>query len=673
MSTEKSGKVRRKAKVNKKKTGKIRNKLLMFIMPTVVLLVLILVFVTISLSKQSLTKMSKAQLESSVSTQAENIKSWMDENLMFYKTVKEQIETSDLSYAKLQGVLDGFYGFDDNTPEGLYVISESGEVQKASESEMELSDPLSSEAWTQGITRTNMDFGAAYKNSEGKYVVTAAGIINSNASDLRVLAANVNLDKMTIIVNSGVKMDGASSFLVDSVEGTILAHNDSSLVGTCIDDMSDMLLSACAERIKNREFSTTSVKNQFVSMEEIEGSDWILVSTISVDDVMADVNKLQIYMMIIGIVAIIIIMIVMILVVNRVVAPLAPMSRKIQTMAGGDFSFDIESDSNDEIGQMGDHVNGFIKSMRSMISSISNESVKLKEQSTRSDEVAKSMSSASETQAGAMSQLNETVDQLAVAVNDIAQNATTLANVVSDTKESSEKANNSMKDTVSISQKGREDMQQLNSAMNDIHQSNEKLVISINKVGDASEQITNIVELIGNIADETSLLSLNASIEAARAGEAGKGFAVVATEIAKLAQTSSESAQNIAQLIDEVRNLIEEVVDQSNVTAQSIEHNSELINTAVETFDQIYANIDSTNKMITDMISGIEQVSDVATNVAAISQEQAASADEILNTSQSMVEQANNINKSSRDVAENAHELSETSETLTSYVQRFKI
>ena len=68
-----------------------------------------------------------------------------------------------------------------------------------------------------------------------------------------------------------------------------------------------------------------------------------------------------------------------------------------------------------------------------------------------------------------------------------------------------------------------------------------------------------------------------------------------------------------------------------------------------------------------------QKVDDVATNVAAISEEQAASADEILATSENMVEMANNITKSSQDVADNSHELANTSQTLTSYVQKFKI
>ena len=98
-----------------------------------------------------------------------------------------------------------------------------------------------------------------------------------------------------------------------------------------------------------------------------------------------------------------------------------------------------------------------------------------------------------------------------------------------------------------------------------------------------------------------------------------------------------------------------------------------MIHAAVDTFDQIYQNIEKSNELIDLMIQDVQKVDDVASNVAAISQEQAASADEILETSHHMVEQANNITLSSQDVADNSHELANTSDTLTSYVQKFKI
>ena len=665
---------REKLRAIKKKTGKIKNKLLIFIMPTVFVLVAILVIITSTLSSRSLKKKSTEQLEASMSTQVDNISSWMNQCLKYFATVKKELEASRPSQAEMQTVLDSFYGFDKNAPEGLYVITAEGRFLKPSESTLELSDPISSEAYRQGITRIDMDFGPAYKNAEGKYVITAAGILNDNTSDIKVIAGDVTLDNVTIIVNSGVKMEDASSFLVDKENGTILAHRDDNLVSTTLDTSnSDTMMAGIAKKIEDRDYTTTTIAGKMVGVKEIEGTDWILVSYIDENVIFADVRSLVTLLVLIGVIALIIILVITILVVNRVIAPLTPITGYIKDMASGDFTIDVKTTSNDEIGIMGSQVSEFVGSMRNMIQSIADESDKLKEESIRSDEVSRDMSEASTAQADAMRQLNDTVDQLAVAVNDIAENATILANVVSDTKDNSEKAEQSMNETVRISRQGRADMEQLKKAMRDIYDSNEKLVQSIGKVGEASDQITNIVGLIGNISEETNLLSLNASIEAARAGEVGKGFAVVATEIGKLAQTSSESSQNIANLIEDVRNLIENVVEQSDVSAKNIERNTELIGAAVDTFDRIFQNIQLSSNMISDMIKGIEQVNDVATNVAAISEEQAASADEILSTSQNMVEQAESISRSSQEVADSSHELAETSDKLTSYVQQFKV
>ena len=141
-------------------------------------------------------------------------------------------------------------------------------------------------------------------------------------------------------------------------------------------------------------------------------------------------------------------------------------------------------------------------------------------------------------------------------------------------------------------------------------------------VGNASGEITNITRVIGDIADETNLLSLNASIEAARPGAAGKGFTVVALEIGKLAQTSMDSVKHIDNLVLEIQALIGDVIEQANGSVENINSSSALIGNAVITYDTIFENIAVVGELAQQMIQKVEQVEDVARNVAAISEEQ---------------------------------------------------
>ena len=657
-----------------KKTAKIKNKLIFLILPVVIVQVLILVILAGWVSSKSMTKMATAQLDSSISNQGDNIESWLNKNLENFSTMKKVIENGHLDDETLQHTLDTFYGYNKNCPNGIYIAYDSGQTFKASESDKTFSN-IKDEPWyQQGLTRINLNYGGAYLDEAGNSVISASGILNDGEDGIKIVAADVSLDQISIIVNSGVKMDQATSFLIDSFDNKILAHRDVSRLNTILTDTdSDKLMAGIAKKMAARDFTTGEIEGYQVAFRNIAGTEWYLVSYISNGVILKDVNRLIQILIIVGVVAIILIVLIINFVVARVIAPLGSITKNITDMSAGDFTIKVHQDSNDEIGLMGSKVSEFVQSMRGMLSSINDESERLKEQSDNSDRVSKEMFDASRSQSEAMQNLNNTVDQLAVAVNEIAENATTLAMVVADTRENSNQANESMKETVEISKRGRSDMEQLSHAMEGIKNSNDHLVDSINEVGKASEEITKIVGLIAEIADETNLLSLNASIEAARAGEAGKGFAVVASEIGKLAQNSAQSAENIAKLIDDVRRAIESVVAQAESSAKEIEANTDLIHTAVETFDQIYVNIQNSNDLIDLMIADVQKVDDVAGNVAAISEEQAASADEILETSRNMVEQANNITQSSQDVADNSHELANTSQKLTGYVQQFKI
>lgn len=672
MSGEKDDK---KVVKKNKRTKKIKNKLLLMIMPTVCLSLIILFAISAYLTKINMTNMAVSQLEASVDSQGDDIESWLKKNLEYFSTVKKIIETLKPDDELMKKIIYGTKGMNSDSANGMYMNTADGKVY-SSVKKVEAGQKLKDTMWyKEGITRVNMGYGEVYNNAEGIAIISATGIIDDGSGETKVIGSDVSLNKISIIVNSKVKMDGAYAFLVDKDTKTILADKDNDIVSKNLGEVTSNkeLYSNVSKKIDSEDYSMFTINNQLVCCREISGTDWLLVSYIDEGIILKDAIRMMNIQIIVGIVATIVIIIFIRVVVGKVIAPISIIADSVTKMSSGDFTVNVESKSNDEIGLMSEKVAIFIDVMREMINNINKEAIKLSSDSENSSRVSIAMNDAAQNQAEAMKNLNNTVDQLAVAVNEIAENATTLAMVVADTRDNSDKANQSMKDTVEISKNGREEMERLNVAMSDIKAANNELVKSINDVGTASEEITKIVGFIAEIAEETNLLSLNASIEAARAGEAGKGFAVVASEIGNLANNSSESAENIAHLIEKIRELIDKVVHQADVSAEQIDENSKSIDSAVKTFGNIYENIQNSNTMIDEVIRNIQKVEEVATNVAAISEEQAASTDEILDTSTNMVKQANNITESSQEVAVNAEELAKTSENLTEYVNKFKI
>lgn len=660
--------------MNNKKFVSIKAKLLAIILPIVIVIVALLTFISYLVSKNVIAGYSEELLSSSIENQGNEIEAWLNENLSAFQSIKHNIEQTRPNDAQLQTLLDQYYDYNSNYPDGLYLADGQGNLMTASGSSKSESNPSSSVWYTEGLTHINMAFTSAYTNTEGTAVISASGILNDGSGKQRVIAADMTLQRINIIVNSFVEMSDAQAFLISTTDNTILAHRDASLISTILDETnSDAFLSGVATRMKNADYTQGEIAGNETVFRTIDGTDWLLVSYIPTSVIYSSVIQVRNIMLLVGIICILILAVIIERVVHIVIRPVKELTNVITQMTNGDFTVEVRTAGNDEIGKMGTGVAKFLTTMHDMIDSIHNVSDKLHQQSQSSLEISDKMREASTTQSESMQQLNETVEQLSASVNDIAEHATTLAGVVADTREDGSQVESKMKETVDISQKGRTDMNQVNTAMHDINESITSLKAAIDKVGSASEEITNITAVIADIAEETNLLSLNASIEAARAGENGKGFAVVATQIGKLAQTSAESVHTIEGLIQQINGYVADCVTQANVSVGNIGESSQLITVALETFDSIFNNIAAANELVESMVAKVGKVDDVATNVAAISEEQAASSQEILATSDTMVSQAQEITQSSIHAADDSRELSVSAKELANQVNKFKI
>lgn len=660
--------------MKKQRKLSIKARLLGSIMPVVIAIVAVLVLIAYQASAGIIEDYSQNLLESSVSNQSSKIEAWLSENLASFQMAKTTIENLHPDDTQLKAILDGYYNYNDNYPDGLYVSDSNGNLIKADKSTKKESNPIQSTWYKEGLTRVNMAVGSAYKNAEGVNVISASGILNDGTDNIRVISADMTLDRITIIVNSFIDMDNAEAFLVDKNTGVILADRESSLISQKLGAPGQSeYYQNVANQFNSNDYDSATIDGNMTVFQEVDGTDWVLVSYIPKSIVLAKLIRLRTIMIIVGIVCIIVLCILVERMTNVVVKPVKNMTKAITQMASGDFTVSVNVKGNDEIAVMGQSIQKFIQAMRQMISQIGDVSVRLKEQAVSSKNVSGEMNTAADIQSKSMHELNDTVDQLSVSVNEIAENVTQLAGVAAETKNDGDSVDIKMRETVEVSEKGRMDMEHVSEALNNIELSIRSLEEAVNKVGSASKEIVDIIKLIGDIADETNLLSLNASIEAVRAGEAGRGFAVVASEIGSLAKNSTESVEHITQLITEINKLVEDAVSQAGDSVVEIGDSAVLIHTAVDTFNTIFNNIKATNELMANVVEKIGHVDEVATNVAAICEEQAASSDEIMATSESMLGQADNISKNSGQVEISAEELAASAEQLSNQVQQFHI
>ena len=185
-------------------------------------------------------------------------------------------------------------------------------------------------------------------------------------------------------------------------------------------------------------------------------------------------------------------------------------------------------------------------------------------------------------------------------------------------------------------------------------------------------KIRDAAQLITSIAEETNLLSLNASIEAARAGEQGSGFAVVAGQIKKLAEQSNDSAKYIDKIIEALLEESSCAVQIMDEVKDIMKKQSEHLADTKDCFGEVSHNVEVTQSEISNIANTIsnmdeERVSviDVVQSLTAIAEENAASTEESL----ASTEMVNGMIKGVAEVAKSLEELANEIETDVSIFQ----
>lgn len=367
-----------------------------------------------------------------------------------------------------------------------------------------------------------------------------------------------------------------------------------------------------------------------------------------------------------------------IFVTRKIVAPIISATDTVEKLGNLDFSEDVSSDKKmlnrkDEVGVMlrsitelkniivkvMAEIRAYSESLGEAVEALKNSA---NESSTAAGQVETAITGIAD---GASSQAQETqsATENVIVMGKMIEQASTeveqLGDNAADMHKASENAMSILAELEKINQK----------TMEAIHIIGEQT----QKTNESAAKIKVATDMISEIAEETTLLSLNASIEAARAGEQGRGFAVVANQIQKLAEQSADATTQITEVISELVNDAQESVQTMDEVKEVMNQQSENVSQTEKAFKNvekgIAESIESVEK-ITDKTRKLDEaragVVDVVQSLSAIAEENAASAEE---TSAS----ASEVGSIMEDVSQNANMLDEIAVKLNENVKRFKI
>ncbi|MCR5355322.1 MAG: hypothetical protein K6E43_07035 [Lachnospiraceae bacterium] len=323
----------------------------------------------------------------------------------------------------------------------------------------------------------------------------------------------------------------------------------------------------------------------------------------------------------------------------------------LDTVADGDLNVKLD----DRLLNRGDEVGNIARSVQTLISNLSDTikqinvttaalgtfSGEFKENFQNIDTSISDVNSAVEDIAnGATSQATETqsvsaqMDGMGEAIGEASEGMDRLLESTNEMKNKNDLMGKTLKQLMEISE-------QTKVSIDEVHE-------QTNVTNSSVTEIRNVVDIISDIANQTNLLSLNASIEAARAGEQGKGFAVVADEVRNLAEQSADSAQKISAIVEELISQSNVSVETMNSVLDEIDRQNEKLATTQQVFKELGEGIEvvadeitKSSDQITQLNTVKTQVVDALSSLAAIAEENAASTEE---TSATMIQLENIVN-----------------------------
>ena len=483
-------------------------------------------------------------------------------------------------------------------------------------------------------------YGSRFEIKNGKLVSIKGATINGDFT-----CVNRAEKDMNDLASVYIFQEQENNFIV--VSSNILDDSGSMLEGRIIDENSEMYetvvvnkeVYTCEEEILEHNY-LTSYKALLNGADRVIG---IISVSVPIEDAMAEVNTssqtlTDMFLYLGGasiVVAIIIILLVGISITSKLKATVK-FSKNIENL---DVSKDVPkrlTRRKDEAGKIAkamesitSNLRAFIKDTNNLSSKVNDSSVKLTSNAKQVSATAKDISNVVvEIAVGATKQAQET--EIGV------QKAYELGNDIEVSREMLKVLTKAMKEVERLRKEGLKTVDELSLGSEATDKATKEIYKVIKDTNDKAKEIKQASKKLSSISDQTDVLALNAAVEAARAGEAGRGFAVVAGQVRQLAEESSVFADRIQKVIDDLSEksqtalvTMDKMVDIINAQSNSVRETANDFNGMSQSISDSINSLNQLNQASDSMEKGKNQVLDIMTNLSSIAEENAASTEEV--------------------------------------------
>lgn len=487
---------------------------------------------------------------------------------------------------------------------------------------------------------------------DGELVVSVVAPVNRYGTSeiIGVSGVDFTLRGLRDLMDSYVLGD-TGFFILASGEGRVIYHPNKEFYDQAIFDIdiSENVKKAITDKYEGLleyESEGTRAHGYVVPVGE---TGWYVITGIPKAEFLSTSFRITTTMIITFAIAVVVIFAMIMFVSRGIVSPLKKLKDTAQKISQGDLNVQVDVNSNDEVGQVGEAITGtvkmlhnyidYIKEITSVLGTMANGDLRIKLEQEYTGEfsaIKDALINISHSLSRTIAHIQRSAEQVDSGATQIASSSQALASGAAQQAGSIQELSDSI---MNVSDKADDNLNNVVEATESVELTEKKVVESnehmknmttaMKRISDSSNEISKIISTIDNIAFQTNILALNATIEAARAGMAGKGFAVVADEVRNLAVKSAEAARQTADMIRASIESVQEGSEITDTTASALKEAAEHSVQVRNIIERIKDGSQEQTEAITQIKRGIEQISAVVQNNAATAEESSASSEEL--------------------------------------------